>query len=266
MTAFDVVTVIHDSADDVVRLLESLSRHAPDARAIVVDSGSKDDGLERAREWAAETVDLPHNPGFGAANNEGVARAQTDVVALLNPDVELLDDGLTRLVERARRTDALLAPRLLNADGSIQDSAHPTPGTWSEVTRALRRGRGPWRAEERTAVGWVTAAALVARTATLRALGPFDPEAFLWYEDMDLCLRATRVELHPDIRLRHTGGHSTGEDFEARASRRREVVRERRGAAALRRDDLAQAITFARAAPFKRRSRAQLRGLRRARG
>ncbi|HEX8205697.1 MAG TPA: glycosyltransferase, partial [Solirubrobacteraceae bacterium] len=65
MTSFDVVTVIHDSADHVVRLLESLDRHAPgQARVVVVDTGSVDDGAERAREWAAEVIELPDNPGF----------------------------------------------------------------------------------------------------------------------------------------------------------------------------------------------------------
>ena len=277
MTGFDVVTVIHDSAPELQRLLESIDRHARDeTRVIVVDTGSTDDGPERAREWAAEVVELPDNPGFGAANNAGVARAQHDVTALLNPDVELLDDGLVRLVERARRSHALHAPRLLNADGSIQDSAHPAPGRASEVLRALvhprllprgaRARAQPWRSAERARVGWATAAALVARTDALRALGPFDPAAFLWYEDLDLCLRAERVEYHPDVRLRHTGGHSTGEDFEARARRRRHVIAERLGTRALAWDDLAQAITFARAAPFKPRPRAQLRALRAARG
>ncbi|HEX2086049.1 MAG TPA: glycosyltransferase [Solirubrobacteraceae bacterium] len=269
MTAFDVVTVVHDSAAHLTRLLESLAAHAPDARVIVVDTGSTDDGPERAREWAAEVIELPDNPGFGAANNAGVARARHDVTALLNPDVELLDGGLARLVERASRTEALLAPRLLNLDGTVQDSAHRRPGTWGEVLRALVPGRAlphPWRARERREVGWATGAALVARTAELRRLGPFDPGAFLWYEDLDLCLRARRVELHPDVALRHAGGHSTGEDFERRARRRREVVRARLGERALRRDDLAQAITFARAAAFKPRARAQLRALIRARG
>ena len=269
MTPFDVVTVIHDSAAELTRLLESLQRHAPEARVIVVDTASTDDGPERGREWAAEVIELDHNPGFGAANNAGMTKATSDVTALLNPDVELLDTGLTTLVERARSTDAILAPRLLNEDGTIQDSAHPAPGTWRELGRAFvppRLTRHPWQSERRTTVGWATAAALVARTDLLWRLGPFDPYAFLWYEDMDLCLRAGRVELHPDIRLLHTGGHSTGEDFEARARRRREVVAQELGPRARALDDLAQAITFARAAPFKPRARAQLRALRRARG
>ncbi|HEX8086124.1 MAG TPA: glycosyltransferase [Solirubrobacteraceae bacterium] len=269
MTAFDVVTVIHNSAPQLTRLLESIERHAKEARVIVVDTGSTDDGAERAREWAAEVIELDHNPGFGSANNLGVQSARHDVTALLNPDVELLDDGLRTLVERAGTTAALLAPRLLNEDGTIQDSAHPAPGTWREVGRALTPPplqRPPWRSEQRRRVGWATAAALVARTDTLKRLGPFDPHAFLWYEDMDLCLRAERVELHPDVTLRHTGGHSTGEDYEERARRRRQVVAQRRGRRAQALDDLAQAITFARAAPFKPRARAQLRALRRARG
>ena len=268
MTSFDVVTVIHDSAPELQRLLESIDRHARgEARVVVVDTGSADDGAERAREWAAEVIELPDNPGFGAANNAGVARAEHDVTALLNPDVELLDDGLLRLAERARDTEALLAPRLLNPDGTIQDSVHPVPGRARELLPALvpRRFAQLWRSESTRPVGWATAAALVARTERLRALGPFDPAAFLWYEDLDLCLRAGRVEYHPDVRLLHVGGHSTSEDFEARARRRREVVEARLGPRARGWDDLAQAVTFARAAPFRPRSRAQLRALRRAR-
>jgi GT2 family glycosyltransferase len=264
-----VVTVIHDSADHLRRLLDSLDRHAPRAQVIVVDTGSTDGGADVARAHGAEVVDLPDNPGFGAANNAGVTRATHEVTALLNPDVELLDDGLLRLAERAMQSDALLYPRLLNPDGSVQDTAHPRPGTAGEVLRALLPARlapQPYRATSRRTVGWAIAAVLVARTDTLRRLGPFDADAFLFYEDLDLCLRAGRCELHPDIALRHVGGHSTGTDrLAVEAARRREVVEERLGAAARRKDDLAQTLTFLRAGVRSRRARAQLRALRVAR-
>jgi GT2 family glycosyltransferase len=257
-----IVTVIHDSAAHLTRLLDSLDAHAPGRQVIVVDSGSSDDGARIARERGAEVVDLPHNPGFGAGNNAGIARARHDVTALLNPDVELLDDGLLRLAERAK-PGTLTFPRLLNPDGSVQDTAHPLPGTRGEILRAFLPARiapQPYRATSTTTVGWAIAAALVAPTATLRAT-PFDEDAHLFYEDLDLCLRA-RCELHPDVALRHVGGHSTGADRLAlEARRRREVVAERLGPAALRRDDLAQAITFARAGVRSRRARAQLRAL-----
>jgi GT2 family glycosyltransferase len=266
-----VVTVLHRSRPHLERLLDSLGRHVPgETQVVAVDTGPDDGGARLARDRGAEVVALPGNPGFGAANNAGIERAHHDVTALLNPDVELLDAGLLTLAGRVRERDALAVPRLLNPDGTTQDTAHPAPGTRSEILRALLPARlapQPYRAGQRREVGWAIAAALVARTATLRALGPFDPEHFLFYEDLDLCLRSpVPVELHPDVALRHEGGHSTGSDrLAAEAKRRREVIGRNLGAKALRRDDVAQALTFGRTAVFKPRARAQLRALREAR-
>ena len=101
-------------------------------------------------------------------------------------------------------------------------------------------------------------------------LGPFDPEAFLFYEDMDLCLRAraagVATVLHPEVELTHTGGHSYGTaPADVLARRRREVVRANLGPRALRLDDAAQAIEFA-ARSWRGRDRARLRAVLRARG
>ena len=195
MSRFTAVVVVHESRPHLERLLDSLDAHLPGAaQTVVVDTGSRDGGAALAAERGCEVVALDGNPGFGAANNAGVARAEHDVTVLLNPDVRVLDAGLLELVALARDRDALLFPRLLNPDGSVQDSAHPRPGTVAEVLRAAvpaRLAPQPWRASRPRPVGWAIAAALVARTATLRRLGPFDPDAFLFYEDLDLCLRAT---------------------------------------------------------------------------
>ena len=141
-------------------------------------------------------------------------------------------------------------------------------------TRALPQ---PHRARRPRRVGWAIAACLAAPTALLRRLGPFDPEAFLFYEDMDLCLRAhaagVPTVLHPEVVVRHLGGRSTarafgGEAFDLQARRRREVVGARLGPRALRIDDGAQALTFGlRAAVGRERGRnlAALRALRAAR-
>ena len=212
------------------------------------------------------------------------------MTALINPDVELLDDGLTRLVDEAARREALLVPRLLNADGSVQDSAHPLPGTFEALIPAavprpllpgpLRRRYEPWRSTRPRAVGWAIAACLVARTEVLRRAGPFDPSAFLFYEDLELCLRAADLGvptlLRPSVEVRHLGGTSVARALgdtalELAATRRRAVVA-RRGSRALALDDLAQAVTYAtralgrsalrRGGPYER---AQLRGLAKAR-
>jgi N-acetylglucosaminyl-diphospho-decaprenol L-rhamnosyltransferase len=287
VSRFAVVTVIHQSESDLGRMLASIEAHLdPRPRVVVVDSGSTDRGPEIAREWGAEVVRLAENRGFGAACNEGLASVGEPVTALVNPDVELLDAGLATIARMAEAKDAIFAPRLLNDDGSVQDSAHPRPGTVEQLVPAivprpllpppLRRRYEPWREERPRRVGWAVGAALVARTALLRRLGPFDPEAFLFYEDLELCLRAARAGvptcLHPEVALAHRGGASTGpvlgdRDLLMRARRRREVVAQE-GALRLRLDDLAQAATFAGRAAARRllrrggdRELAQLRAL-----
>ena len=284
--SYTVVVVLHDSGPELVTLLASLHHLPVPPQLVVVDTGSRDDGPKRARDHGAELVELPGNPGFGAANNAGVARAHHAVTVLLNPDTELVDDSLHDLAALARiHPHALHAPRLLDPDGSAQRSAHPLPGTVGALLpalvhppllpRALRERAEPHRSETARTVGWAIAACLAADTATLRSLGPFDAGVHLFAEDLELCLRARArgipTVLHPGLRVRHTGGHAVlrgGEPFELLALRRRQAVRGTRGAGAEALDDAAQALTFAtriaaRAMPRRdaARERAQLAAL-----
>jgi N-acetylglucosaminyl-diphospho-decaprenol L-rhamnosyltransferase len=269
VTAFSIVTVLHQSAPDLPRLLASIDAHLdPPPQLIAVDSGSTDGGADLARQAGAEVVVLDANPGFGAATNAGVERAIHDVTVLLNPDCELPDAGLAALAGQAAARNALLVPRLLNADGTIQRSAHPLPGGPAALVRAIVPGPllpQPHRTSRTRSVGWAIAACLAARTDLLRRLGPFDPNAFLFYEDLDLCLRARQqgipTILDPHVRVHHLGGRSTErafgrEPFELQARRRREVVGARLGARAQLLDDAAQILTFAlRAAAGRDRER-----------
>ena len=282
MTPFTIVTVLHDSEAPLAALLDSIDRHLADRPQIVaVDTASGDGGARLAAERGVEVLQLGANPGFGAASNAGLERARHPVTVLLNPDCELVDGSLARLAALAAEHEALLVPRLLDADGSIQRSAHPLPGTlgalltaplpWGLLPRAMRERVEPWRRDRAHSVGWAIAACLAARTQTLRALGPFDPSAFLFFEDMDLCLRARAAgvpTVHvPDLRIRHLGGHATrpayaGEPHALLAARRREVVRATRGPVAQRIDGAAQTLTFASRVlghGGRERERAQLR-------
>jgi N-acetylglucosaminyl-diphospho-decaprenol L-rhamnosyltransferase len=263
MSSLALVTVIHDSAEDLERLLTSVDRFLkPRPRVVVADSGSRDCGTDVARAHTADLVELDSNRGFGAGCNAALKRVREPVTALVNPDVELLDDGLATLANDAAAIEALLAPRLLNSDGSVQDSAHPLPGTLEALVPAaiprfllpgpLRRRYEPWRSSRPRAVGWAVAACIVARTDLFRRLGPFDPGVFLFYEDLDLCLRAADLGmptvLRPDVAVRHSGGGSVeralfGRDAQMRARRRREVMAAR-GRLRLALDDAAQALTF----------------------
>jgi N-acetylglucosaminyl-diphospho-decaprenol L-rhamnosyltransferase len=262
VTPFSIVVVLHESAGPLPALLASLGRLPSPPQLIVVDTASSDGGPALARAAGADVVVLGDNPGFGAANNVGVERAEHPVTVLLNPDCELLDGSLALLAARAAG-GGLWMPRLLNPDGSLQRSAYPLPGTVGALLPAvvhppilpepLLERVEPFRSERARSVGWAIAACVAASTETLRRLGPFDPGQFMFYEDMDLCLRARAAAIptvfEPAVRIRHVGGHSTrpvydGDPHDLLAQRRREVVGANRGSAALALDDLAQALTF----------------------
>jgi N-acetylglucosaminyl-diphospho-decaprenol L-rhamnosyltransferase len=289
-----LVTVLHDSEREVAELIRSVERHLPGARVVAVDSGSSDDGADTVRRLSprATVIELGRNAGFGAGCNAAMDAVEEPVTALVNPDVELVDSSLAELAEEALRSDRLLAPVLIRPDGGREESAHNQPGGGRDLVRALfpapilpRRLRvavEPWRSERPRKVGWAVGACLVARTETLRRLGPFDDAAFMYAEDLDLGLRAADQGIYtwlwPSARVIHHGAHASerafgGEPFDMLASRRREVVLARRGTRRQRRDDRLQAATFANRALLKAllgrprdRELRQLAALRRARG
>jgi N-acetylglucosaminyl-diphospho-decaprenol L-rhamnosyltransferase len=270
-----LVTVSHNSERELETLLEAVHRHLPRARVVVVDCASADGSVEVARRVAGvEVVVLFRNVGFGAASNIGVARVQTPVTALVNPDVELLDSSLLELADEALSApgrERLLAPLVLSADGSRQETVHPAPCSAADLARSLIPpaaipgpagvGLAPWRSRRPRRVGWAVGCALVARTETLRRLGPFDESIFMYGEDMELGLRARELGIEtwfwPYGRVLHHGGHSSarafgGEPFELKARARHDVVGRLLGPRSAALDDAAQAVTFASRLALKR--------------
>ena len=287
-----LVTVSFNSAPVLPGLLDSVVRHLPGTRVIVVDCGSSDESVAIARDHpVAVAVDAGGNLGFGRGSNLGLEQVREPVTVFVNPDVELIDGSL-RAMAAALAGPAgeprLLAPLVLSPDGTRQDTVHPAPGTAAERARLLLppalvpgplgTALAPWRARRPHRVGWAVGCALGGRTETLRALGPFAESIFMYGEDLELGLRAGRAGVAtwfwPGARVVHHGAHSSvdaygGEPFEVLAAARSRAIAMTLGDAAARRDDRAQTALYASRALVKRalgadRSRelAQLRAVR----
>lgn len=269
---FALVTVTHNSANEVNALLRSAARQLPGVPVVVVDCASSDETVAVAGRWdGVRVIALDQNVGFARGCNRGLAEVDAPVTILVNPDVELLDDSLAALTGEAMRGDRLLAPAVLSPDGSRQDSVHPLPTSGAELLNALlpaalvpgRAGvrLAPWRARSPRQVGWAVGCALAARTETFRRLGPFDERIFLYGEDLDLALRAAAAGVQtwfwPAARVLHHRAHSTrvafgGEAFELLARARHDVVAQRLGQRRAALDDASQALTFASRLVLKR--------------
>lgn len=180
------------------------------SRIVVVDNASTDDTCEIAAAAGLEVRRLHRNLGFGTAANLGIGATTGDTVALLNPDVTVIDPSA---IERLRQSFAdsqvaIVAPSLLLPDGSIQDSARlvPTPATLVRRRFASPRA-GSVDAETAVDVAWVVGAAMLIRRSAFDEVSGFDPRYQIYFEDVDLCVRLSKrgwvVRYEPQVTLFH---------------------------------------------------------------
>lgn len=200
---YSIVVVSWECAEHLRALLATMNGHLDGSQElIVVDNASTDEPEDAAAAWKGpgRFIQMGRNAGFAAASNAGVEAASRTATVLLNPDTELLDAGLDRLAATALELDALVGPRVVNADGSVQPSASgPEVGAWPWVRavipgalqpEAALRHTEPYRLERRVRVTWLTGACIAGPTVLLSRLGPFDPSFHMFSEDVDLGLRA----------------------------------------------------------------------------
>jgi GT2 family glycosyltransferase len=234
-----VVIVNYRTAPFVIACLRSLApevaSHAG-LRVIVVDNASGDGealaAAIRDHGWAwASLLIAERNGGFAYGNNRGIEAglrwpAPPDYFLLLNPDTEARPGAIEALVQfmEAHPAAGIAGSSFENPDGSEWPLAFRFPSIWSELEHGLRlaavsrllrnhavartMGREPAR------VDWVSGASLMVRRRVLEEVGMMDEGYFLYYEEVDLCLKAHRGGWQcwyvPQSRVMHHYGQATG--------------------------------------------------------
>jgi N-acetylglucosaminyl-diphospho-decaprenol L-rhamnosyltransferase len=197
---------------------------------VVVDHGSTDGTLDFVRErYPGVRLIEQENKGMGGGNNAGMRAAGGRYFFLLNSDAWVVDDALDRLVAFADEHPeaAVVGPKLLNTDGTLQRSARGEPTLWRLATEYLfirklaprskrlnplyRGDFGHDRVEE---VDWLFGPALLVRKEAADAVGLFDEDFFMFSEEVDWMTRFRRagwtVVFFPDAEVVHVGGASHG--------------------------------------------------------
>jgi hypothetical protein len=247
--SISIVTVTHDSRNDIGRVLDSLvsSGAAGQHEIIVVDNASRDDTLRIVGERlpVARVIERRVNGGLSAGINEGVRASHGEFVLILNPDVRFDRDPAPALAAylRAHPSVGVVAPRLLNEDGSVQLScrAFPSHATavfnrYSLLTRlapgnpfSRRYLMSDFDHATTRDVDWVSGAALMFRRDVFNRLGGWDDEFFLFSEDVDFCRRVhdlgLRVVYLPQETVEHRIGISRSRSPRIIVERHRSVWR-----------------------------------------
>lgn len=236
----DILIVNYNCAAHLQTLLETLSQPASAASMrrsrfviTVVDNCSTDGsaGMVQAQYPHVNLIERETNDGYSTAVNEGLAATRQKEILLLNSDVVITPDGAAQLVRIWERLDfpGILAPLHLEEDGFPQLTwgAYPTAKAEArrrQFERALT-DREPWAKKAILAeccqtrkVDWVSGSCMFFSRAAAKEIGPWDQNFFLFFEDIDWCLRAKAKGLAvyhtAEARVMHAHGASVDQDPE----------------------------------------------------
>lgn len=183
-----------------------LNHYAIAHEIIVVDNHSNDgtDAMMREDFPALTFIASPTNGGYAAGMNLGIQRARGKYLLLLNTDIAILGNAIEQLVAYmdSHAQVGIAGPKLLNPDGSVQESCRGFP---SVLTIALRRtpfGKLPaarrkldqflmldWDHASNRPVDWLLGACMIVRRSAMERVGLLDERFFLYFEDVDWCRR-----------------------------------------------------------------------------
>lgn len=224
---------------DCLQSLQAEVKHHGDTRVVVVDNQSGDGSVtvlqdaiasHHWQEWVSLQA-LDTNGGFAAGNNAVIGPAlksaqPPDYIWLLNPDTVVRPGALKTLLAflKLHPDVGIAGSRLEHLDGTPQYSAFRFHTIWSELDQGLRLGLvskvlsrwilAPPIPEQAIATDWLAGASLMIRRQVFEQIGLLDDEFFMYYEEVDFCLRARRAAWTcwyvPDSRVVHLVGQSSG--------------------------------------------------------
>jgi GT2 family glycosyltransferase len=214
-TKLSIVIVSWNTRDLLRRCLESTQVELsarPDVcvEVFLVDNNSADGSaamVKAEHPWVV-LVENAENLGFAKANNQALRISSGEYVLLLNPDTEVKPGAIAHLVDFLDNHSkaGVVAPQLLNSDGSVQRSCRRFP-TFSGMLYELaglsrlfpagsKRGEKfraykmlDWNHDDERQVDQPEGACLMLRRSVIDTVGELDEGFFMLFEEVDWCYR-----------------------------------------------------------------------------
>ncbi len=226
MVDVSVVVVTLDAVPWIEPCLQSVARH----ETVVVDHGSSDGTVDVVRvQFPGVKLVEQENLGLAAGWNRGLRETSGRYVLILNADAWVVGDAVDRLRAFADEHPraAVVGPKLLNPDGSLQRSVRGFPTLWRLATeyfflrKLAPRSRvmnafyaGGFDHDEVREAEFVMGACLFVRREAVDEVGLVDESFFLFSEETDWCYRfhqaGWQVLFYPGAEVVHVGGAAHG--------------------------------------------------------
>lgn len=234
MPDFDLSITIcsWNTIDDLRLCLQSLAavRDEANFEVIVVDNNSEDGSpqmVETEHPWV-RLVKMTQNLGFVGGQNYAMSNRKGLHAMPLNSDTIVHPGAIKGLAEylESHPEVGIVAPKLLNPDGSLQFSCRRFPNPVAALFRNTPLGKlfpnnrftreylmQDWEHNAPREVDWVSGAAFLVRGELLAEIGYFDPEYIMYCEDVDMCFQTwkagKKVVYLPELEITHAIGRST---------------------------------------------------------
>lgn len=213
MPSLLIILVNYHSSEELRACLKSL-QDSPLRRCsseILVANNDRESAVSPwlAREFPwARLIQNRRNLGFSVAVNRGVKAHPSEAVLVMNPDVRVVPGTLDRLFATLQENPraAIVAPKLQNPDGTLQYSCRrfytgpallfrrfPFNRLYPNHPSVRSHLMLEWDHQELREVDWALGGALLVRREATGEGPLFDPRFFLYFEDVDLCLRMKKA-------------------------------------------------------------------------
>ena len=226
---YSAVIVEYNSGDYLFSCIDSLMNQTLlPKKIVVVNNGTSRTTLTKLQKYdRVHVINPSKNLGYANAANLGIANTETEIVATLNPDINLDPDCAQILVEYLKENNrvAVIGPMIFQTDGSIYPSARKDPSIKIAIGHAifsLFKKNNRFSNEYRNSniekdlpskVDWLSGAALFLQRKPLDEVGLWDERYFMYCEDIDLCnsFREKGYDCiyEPRAKIVHAGGIST---------------------------------------------------------
>ncbi|WP_169795470.1 glycosyltransferase family 2 protein [Dechloromonas denitrificans] len=204
-----VSIVSHGHGAMVARLIASLSAF-PEVQQIILTRNIPE-ALGMDTNAQVSIIDNGSPKGFGENHNAAFAACNQPYFCPLNPDVELPENPFPGLLNCARISDAaLVAPRVVTPEGATEDNMRYFPNFRSLLTKAFGGKDGRFDVSDGQpdfCPDWVAGMFMLFRSEDFARLKGFDEGFFLYYEDVDICVRiwlqGLRIVACPSVTIVH---------------------------------------------------------------
>ena len=200
-----IIIVNYNTEKEVEKCLNSVISQQTTVNSlevIVVDNASSDDSAQVLKKFPeVKLIQNEKNLGFAKANNIGAKAATGAFLFFLNPDCEIKRDTISKLLGLVEKSpNAIIGPKILNPDGSLQGSCYNLPTIWGAIKEFWFNQEGSYekftpKTNKQVRVEAIVGAAMFMSKKTFEKLGGFDERYFLYYEDLDFCRKAKKLDI-----------------------------------------------------------------------